>query len=98
MKTRLCPLLLQVCSHLANAAKHFQPRAKQHKSVANVPAEKGECFRGSFFGGAFFGELSIHLDGPAALLFGSDIRALALAEAVLARWETDARLSGGLHP
>ena len=90
--------LLQVCSHLANGAKHFEARAKQHQSVANVIAEKGEFFGGGFFGGAFFGELSMDLDGQAALVLGQKIDALALAQAVLAHWENDTRLCGGARP
>jgi len=90
--------LLQVCSHLANGAKHFEARAKQHQSVVNVVADKGEFFGGKFFGGAFFGELSIRLDGQAAVLFGPEMDALVLAQAVLAHWEKDARLCPGARP
>src|SRR4051794_7798333 len=41
--------LLQVCSHLANGAKHFEAKDKRHQSVHDVvPA-------GNYFGGSYFG-------------------------------------------
>jgi hypothetical protein len=62
--------LLQICSHLANGAKHFEARMKHHKSVGDVVAQEGKFFGGKFFGGGFFGELYVQLDGHAAVLLG----------------------------
>ena len=90
--------LLQVCSHLANGAKHFEATAKQHKSVNDVVSENGKFFGGSFFGGAFFGGLSIQLDGQAASIFGAKVEAVDFAKKVLAHWETDLRLKGPSSP
>ena len=88
-----CPLL-QVCSHLANGAKHFEASAKQHTSVHDVVAEKGAFQRGAFQSSAFqVGGLFIRLDDHAAALFGAKIEAIDFAQKVLAHWEADARLA-----
>lgn len=86
--------LLQVCSHLANGAKHFEVTAKQHVSVNDVVTEEGKFFGGQFFGGPFFGSLHIELDGQAAKDFGAKVEAIEFAKQVLAYWANDSRLSG----
>src|SRR5262245_24876821 len=42
---------LQVCSHLANGAKHFEVEDPQHDSVSST----GTSQRGGYFGGVYFG-------------------------------------------
>jgi len=86
--------LLQVCSHLANGAKHFEATAKQHTSVNDVVSENGMFFGGQFFGGPFLGGLFIQLDGQAASIFGAKVEAVDFAKQVLAHWENDPRLAG----
>jgi len=87
-------LLLQVCSHLANGAKHFEATMKHHKSVNDVIAE-GKFFGGKFFGAGFFGSLRVTLDGPAASRYGAEVSAVDLASEILAFWEADSRLAKG---
>ncbi len=84
--------LLQVCSHIANGAKHFEATKARHKSVQDVVAQRGKFFGGPFFGGDFFSTLTIHLDGQAASLWGTEIAAVDLASVVLKFWESDTRL------
>ena len=85
--------LLQVCSHIANGAKHFEATKARHKSVQDVEARRGKFFGDAFFGGDFFSTLNIHLDGQAAILWGAEIAAVDLASVVLKFWKSDSRLS-----
>jgi hypothetical protein len=85
--------LLQVCSHLANGAKHFIVERPHHQSVAGTgraggwwPAgywARGYWARGYWGGGA----LVVDLQGDAARALCSTISALDLAERILAFWE-----------
>lgn len=84
--------LLQVCSHIANGAKHFEATKPRHKSVKDVVANPGKFFGGDFFGGGFFGSLTVQLDGQSASLWGAEISAVDLASIVLKFWESDPRL------
>ena len=86
--------LLQVCSHLANGAKHFEATMKHHKAVCDVVAQEGKFFGGKFFGGGFYDTLCVHLDEHTASLLGVGVEILAveLASKVLAFWEADPRL------
>lgn len=85
--------LLQVCSHLANGAKHFEAKAKKHKSVSDVRSEGGAFQRDAFQADAFqVGGLFVGLEGQAASLFGQEIDAIDLAAKVLMHWEADPRL------
>jgi hypothetical protein len=85
-------ILLQVCSHVANGAKHFEVEAKRHRSVTDtvktggyfpdryVPA--GYMPRGYFGKGA----LVIQLQGDAKLQLRATITAVDLAERILDFW------------
>ncbi len=85
--------LLQVCSHLANGAKHFQATLPKHTSIDDVRAEPRAFQRNAFQSDAFqVGGLVIQLDGQAANVFGSRVWAVELARQVLAHWESDSRL------
>jgi hypothetical protein len=87
-----CPLL-QICSHLANGANHFEATAKQHTSVDDVVSEEGAFQPDALQPSAFqVGGLFIRLDGQAASLFGAKTEAVDFAQKVLAHWEFDARL------
>jgi len=92
-QTREGELLLQICSHLANGAKHFEVEAKQHQSVAGSLATGGLFPDGFFPPGLFpkgyFPEkrLIVNLKGRPAAAFGQSITALSLARQVLSYWE-----------
>ena len=93
-------LLLQVCSHIANGAKHFQVEAKHHSSVS------GTVKAGGFWGAGFWasrfwsssfwsqGSLLVHLKGEAARLFGEKVSAIDLAEQLIAFWEARLQAPG----
>jgi hypothetical protein len=86
-------LLLQVCSHIANGAKHFQATAKYHTAVADLYSEEGAFQRDAFQPDAFqVGGLFVKLDGQAAQAFGKKLEVIDLAKKVLAHWEADPRL------
>ena len=86
-------VLLQVCSHIANGAKHFQATAKHHTSVADLYSEEGAFQRDAFQLDAFqAGGLFVEFDGKAAVTFGTRLEAIDLAGKVLAHWEADPRL------
>lgn len=85
-------ILMLVCSHLANGAKHFSASNPQHNSVNDITAQDRTFFGGTFFGEAFFGTLTIQLDGDAAEVFGDEISAIDFASKVLDFWEADPRL------
>jgi hypothetical protein len=84
-KIRDSEVVLQVTSHLANGAKHFQAQAKHHKSV--VKAEKTGYFGPGYFQEDYFGEwLFVELTGEAAAELGKSIRVNELAKKVLDFW------------
>jgi hypothetical protein len=91
--------LLQVCSHLANGAKHFEATAKKHVSVKDIAVVEGAFQRGAFQSNAFqVSGLFVQLDGSAAAAFGPSINVVDLARRVLAHWEADARLQQSPAP
>jgi hypothetical protein len=86
-------VLLQVCSHLGNGAKHFEVEAQKHKSVSST-SESGSWFGPNWFGPNWFGpnwfgedKLIVHLSGDAATQLGQTIGAIDLAEKVLEYWD-----------
>ena len=83
-------IVLQVCSHLANGAKHFQVEAKHHKSVQK--AQRTDYFGGAmprgYFPKGYFPELLfVELTGKAAKKLGNSIRINDLAEQILNLWK-----------
>ena len=89
-------VLLQVCSHVANGAKHFEVESKHHKSVSSTDKhDGGGYFAASFFPRGYFpsgywggGEvLSIKLENEAASQLGSTISVLNLADKIMAYWD-----------
>jgi hypothetical protein len=84
--------LLQVCSHLANGAKHFETEAKKHKSVTST-GRMGSILSvihhpASLFGGE--DRLIVRLKGDAPINnFGETIGVVELAEKVMEYWDTN---------
>jgi hypothetical protein len=91
--------LLQVCSHVANGAKHFQVEAKHHKSVKDTRKTGGywgaSYWASGVFAGSFWGKgaLVVQLEGEAETQFGSSIGVVDLAERIVSFWESRPELS-----
>ena len=89
---RKSEVLLQICSHLANGAKHFIAEAKHHTAVKDSGRMSGaNPFYGPL-GGPFVRKtgpsgLCVVLDGEARDRLGSPIRVSALADKVLEFWK-----------
>ena len=85
--------LLQVCSHVANGAKHFEVEAKHHRSVADTRRRGGYWPLGFWASGYWNrdywskGALIVELTGAARSQLGSRITAVELAERVFHLWE-----------
>lgn len=92
-KVRKSELLLQICSHIANGAKHFEVEAKHHQSVAGTDHishfPEGYFTKGYWTNGYFFECLVIRLENEAAKDFGESIEVLSLAKKVMEFWETE---------
>ncbi|MFH0916882.1 MAG: hypothetical protein V1912_10605 [bacterium] len=92
--------LLQVVSHLASGAKHFDMLSPHHRSVTWSGKGGGffasRMFASRMFAARFFGRVSLQvsLDGPAANQLGSSTRAIELAEQVYAYWSAVGRVPG----
>lgn len=91
-KLRNAEVLLQVTSHLASGAKHFDVEAKHHTSVKDTGRvgywTKGYWPRGFWPEGYWSESLIVHLDGNAASLLSSQISVLDLASSVLQFWQS----------
>src|SRR5262249_8271723 len=74
---RKSEILLQVCSHLANGAKHFEVEGSQHDSVSSTGVRGGHFPPNYFphFPSAYFGgpTLVVRLKGTAATQLGQTI-------------------------
>jgi len=92
---------LQVCSHLANGAKHFQVEDKRHKYVA-ATSQTGGYWANSYWASGYWapgywskgGVLLVELQDNAAKDLGDLVTAVDLAERVLGFWESRPELSG----
>ncbi len=83
-------ILLQVCSHIANGAKHFKAEAARHQSVAGSRFEKGAFDPNVFQNDAFdVGRLLVELDGDAATKFGPSIGVMDLAVKLVEFWRKE---------
>jgi hypothetical protein len=86
-------LLLQICSHIANGAKHFEVEASHHKSVSGLRRLGGYFPKGywpkNYFPRGYFPEsrLVIQLEGDAKAKFGDSINVLGFASKLLDYWE-----------
>jgi hypothetical protein len=92
-QTRESSIYLQVCSHLANGAKHFEVEAKRHKSVDDT-GQTSSYFPPSYFPPSYFppgyfggGRLIVHLKGDAANALGQTIGVIGLAEKIMEFWD-----------
>ena len=84
---RKSSIYLQVCSHIANGAKHFKATKPHHTSVSDTSLN-GAIQRNAFQNNAFdVTRLSIDLDGAAAKQLGSSIEVVELAGRILKFWE-----------
>jgi hypothetical protein len=96
-KIRDAEIILEVVSHLASGAKHFDQLAKHHQTVKDA-GPKGGYFGSNHFGSrhwraSFFGRtLRVILDGPAKASLGESVTALELAEKVYTYWSTPGRI------
>lgn len=92
-RVRKSELLLQICSHIANGAKHFEVEARQHQSVAASDQigywPEGLFPKGYWPKGFFFECLVIRLVGEAAKKFGESIEVLPLAKQIMGFWENE---------
>lgn len=80
--------LLEVCSHVANGAKHFVATHPKHKSVRNIVEHRGAFQLGAFDPECFDTDrLVIELAGDAAADFGRSLGVLQCARRILAFWE-----------
>jgi len=92
-QVRESSVLLQVCSHVANGAKHFEVEAKHHKSVQDT-TRSGGMFASGYFASAYFasgyfpkGGLFVRLQGDAEQALGSSVSVMDLALKVLEYWD-----------
>ncbi len=85
--------VLQICSHVANGAKHFVAQSSQHKAVSDTKRRGGywasNYWASSYWGAGYWskGGLFVELQGEAAKELGPQIAVVALAEKVLDYWE-----------
>ena len=95
MLHRNSSILLQIVSHVASGAKHFNVEAKHHKSVSETGKAVGglasfraRTFRASLFMPIFQNneKLTIYLEGEAKDQLGESIEVNVLATKVLEYW------------
>ena len=91
-KARQGSVLLRVCSHLANGAKHFEVEGKHHDSVSSTQTVEHTMsvvnivsITGPFVS---WPRLLLTLKGTAATELGNVIGAIELAERVMDYWDT----------
>jgi hypothetical protein len=83
--------LLQVVSHIASGAKHFEVSDKRHRSVA-ASGRQGRYWPARYFPRRYWGKywgvdtLYVELDGDAAAMLGPRVSAVKLADKVLDFW------------
>jgi hypothetical protein len=87
-------VVLRICSHLANGAKHFEVEDPQHDSVVAGTTGGGyfnaQYFAPSYFPHTYFGagrRLVVKLKGGAAAALGPSIEVLVLAKQVMEYWD-----------
>jgi hypothetical protein len=90
--TRNASLILQICSHTANGAKHFEVEDKRHTSVSDTSQTAGYHPPGYFPAGYmptnYFPEsrLVVRLEGAARQKYGDTISAEALGQLIVDYW------------
>jgi hypothetical protein len=89
--------LLEVVSHLATGAKHFDFLSPHHTAVSSTKKEPASGFGMRPFGVGVFGggpALVVKLSGNVALQLGTQASPLDLARMVLDYWSVPGRLPG----
>jgi hypothetical protein len=90
--TRDASLILQICSHIANGAKHFEVEAKHHTSVSDTSMTAGYHPAGYYPAGYmptdYFPEshLVVRLEGAARQKYGDTISAETLSRLIVDYW------------
>ena len=88
--------ILQICSHIANGAKHFEVEDKRHKSVSSTHRGGGTGFGGANLGTNLINangnlprgsSLFVKLNGDAEKQYGRTVNVLLLAEDTLNFWK-----------
>lgn len=87
-------VLLQLCSHIANGAKHFTATAKKHQSVTSVENKNVANYgyqveKGVIELGYVERCLYVELDGDAKSRYGKSMRAEVLAWEILEFWRQE---------
>jgi hypothetical protein len=84
-------VLLQICSHLASGAKHFEVQDRRHNSISSTEPGMGcsieDYFEPGYFAPGYFGSLQVRLQGNAANELGQGIEVIELAEKVIEYWD-----------
>jgi hypothetical protein len=87
-------ILLQIVSHIASGAKHFDDLARHHQSVGHT-GQHGGFWGASFWAPRYFSSrywggrrMVVTLSGQAAIALGQTITVLDLATKILNYWET----------
>lgn len=83
-------VLLQITSHIANGAKHFEATDPRHKSVTEI--ERGQYVEPDYVEPGYFAEpLVIKLSAAEGAVLGrTEIEATELGRRVLAYWRVNA--------
>lgn len=82
-------VLLQVASHIANGAKHFQTQDSRHKSVSGVKKQR-YVEEGYVEEGYFEDPIIVSLAQNEAVIIGcEEISAIVLAEKLLEYWKSN---------
>jgi hypothetical protein len=96
-QARKSEILLEICSHIASGAKHFQVEAPHHRSVHDTVLRKANPLRSPifessiFYGGGVPG-LRVELYSQAKKKYGSSIQVIELAKKILQFWRAHPEL------
>ena len=88
-------VLLQLVSHIANGAKHFDQLSAHHRSIGAYVLRSwrlGVWRTGAWGTGTWSDGLTMVLAGDAAKAFGKRVKALELAERTYAYWSEPGRV------
>jgi hypothetical protein len=91
-RARASSILLQICSHVASGAKHFEVEDPRHESVSGTVAGGGyfapSYFSSLYFPSSYFAEphLVVELAGKAKMKYGPKVPVLVLAKQLLEYW------------
>ena len=85
-------LILQICSHIANGAKHFEVEDEHHSSVSDT-GQTGGYYPPGYFPTGFMphfpeSRLVVRLDGAARTKFGNSVSAEELGQLIVDYWNS----------